>query len=139
MSELAPGSPWKATVLLAAALPCLAPRRAFAIARLPALIGRLWAAVSPVGQVRVNHPVKSEKPRKIRDLRRSAARGRCGDAILLRRTRPCYSSGRKFWALRDPTMASFNTVAGCILASALFAMVVGKISDAVVHAHKLEK
>ena len=36
-------------------------------------------------------------------------------------------------------MASFNTVAGCVLASALFAMVVGKISTAVVHAHKLEK
>jgi len=36
-------------------------------------------------------------------------------------------------------MASFNTVAGCVLASALFAMVVGKVSDAVVHAHKLEK
>src|SRR5262245_44935158 len=35
MSELAPGSPWKATVLLAAALPCLAPRRAFAIACTP--------------------------------------------------------------------------------------------------------
>jgi cytochrome c len=36
-------------------------------------------------------------------------------------------------------MASFNTVAGCVLASALFAMVVGKVSTAVVHAHKLEK
>jgi cytochrome c len=36
-------------------------------------------------------------------------------------------------------MASFNTVAGCILASALFAMVVGKVSNAVVHPHKLEK
>jgi cytochrome c len=36
-------------------------------------------------------------------------------------------------------MASFNTVAGCVLASALFAMVVGKVSNAVVHAHKLEK
>jgi len=36
-------------------------------------------------------------------------------------------------------MASFNTVAGCILASALFAMVVGKVSNALVHPHKLEK
>jgi len=36
-------------------------------------------------------------------------------------------------------MASFNTVAGCILASALFAMVVGKVSNAVVHPHKLDK
>src|SRR5258708_36653964 len=36
-------------------------------------------------------------------------------------------------------MASFNTVAGCVLASALFAMVVGKVSNAVVHPHKLEK
>ena len=36
-------------------------------------------------------------------------------------------------------MASFNTVAGCVLASALFAMVVGKISNAVVHPHKLDK
>ena len=36
-------------------------------------------------------------------------------------------------------MASFNTVAGCVLASALFAMVVGKIANAVVHPHKLEK
>ena len=36
-------------------------------------------------------------------------------------------------------MANFNTVAGCILASALFAMVVGKVSNAVVHPHKLDK
>jgi cytochrome c len=45
----------------------------------------------------------------------------------------------KLWALRDLTMASFNTVAGCVLASALFAMVVGKVSNALVHPHKLEK
>lgn len=36
-------------------------------------------------------------------------------------------------------MASFNTIAGCVLASALFAMVVGKVSNAVVHPHKLDK
>lgn len=36
-------------------------------------------------------------------------------------------------------MASFNTVAGCVLASALFAMVVGKVSNALVHPHKLDK
>ncbi len=36
-------------------------------------------------------------------------------------------------------MASFNTVAGCVLASALFAMVVGKVSNAIVHPHKLDK
>ena len=36
-------------------------------------------------------------------------------------------------------MANFNTVAGCVLASALFAMVVGKVSNAVVHQHKLDK
>jgi cytochrome c len=36
-------------------------------------------------------------------------------------------------------MASFNTVAGCVLASALFAMVVGKVSNAVVNPHHLEK
>jgi len=36
-------------------------------------------------------------------------------------------------------MASFNTVAGCVLASALFAMVLGKVSNALVHPHKLEK
>jgi cytochrome c len=36
-------------------------------------------------------------------------------------------------------MANFNTVAGCVLASALFAMVVGKVSNAVVHPHKLDK
>lgn len=36
-------------------------------------------------------------------------------------------------------MANFNTVAGCVLASALFAMVVGKVSNAVVHPHMLEK
>ena len=36
-------------------------------------------------------------------------------------------------------MASFNTVAGCVLASALFAMVCGKVSNALVHPHKLEK
>jgi cytochrome c len=36
-------------------------------------------------------------------------------------------------------MANFNTVAGCVLASALFAMVVGKVSNAVVHPHMPEK
>jgi cytochrome c len=36
-------------------------------------------------------------------------------------------------------MASFNTVAGCVLASALFAMVVGKVSNALVSTHPLEK
>ena len=36
-------------------------------------------------------------------------------------------------------MASFNTIAGCVLASALFAMVVGKVSNAVVHPHRLDK
>ena len=36
-------------------------------------------------------------------------------------------------------MANFNTVAGCVLASALFAMVLGKVSNAVVHPHKLDK
>jgi cytochrome c len=45
----------------------------------------------------------------------------------------------EFLALWDLTMASFNTIAGCVLASALFAMVVGKVSNAVVHPHKLEK
>ncbi|HYD05702.1 MAG TPA: cytochrome c family protein [Reyranella sp.] len=32
-------------------------------------------------------------------------------------------------------MASFNTMAGCFLASALFAMVVGKVSNALVNPH----
>ena len=36
-------------------------------------------------------------------------------------------------------MANFNTVAGCVLASALFAMVVGKVSNALVHPHALDK
>jgi cytochrome c len=36
-------------------------------------------------------------------------------------------------------MANFNTVAGCVLASALFALVVGKVSNAVVQPHHLEK
>lgn len=36
-------------------------------------------------------------------------------------------------------MASFNTMAGCFLASALFAMVVGKVSNALVHPHTLAK
>ena len=36
-------------------------------------------------------------------------------------------------------MANFNTVAGCVLASALFAMVVGKVSNAVVSTHPLAK
>jgi cytochrome c len=36
-------------------------------------------------------------------------------------------------------MASFNTIAGCVLASALFAMVCGKVSNALVHPHKLDK
>jgi cytochrome c len=36
-------------------------------------------------------------------------------------------------------MANFNTVAGCFLASALFALVIGKVSNAVVDPHHLEK
>jgi cytochrome c len=36
-------------------------------------------------------------------------------------------------------MANFNTMAGCFLASALFAMVVGKVSNALVDPHHLEK
>src|SRR6185369_12095401 len=36
-------------------------------------------------------------------------------------------------------MVNFNTVAGCFLASALFAMVVGKVSNAVVDPHHLAK
>jgi cytochrome c len=36
-------------------------------------------------------------------------------------------------------MANFNTVAGCFLASALFALVVGKVSNAVVSPRELEK
>ena len=36
-------------------------------------------------------------------------------------------------------MANFNTVAGCFLASALFALVVGKVSNAVVDPHHLAK
>lgn len=36
-------------------------------------------------------------------------------------------------------MANFNTVAGCFLASALFALVVGKVSNAVVEPHHLDK
>jgi cytochrome c len=36
-------------------------------------------------------------------------------------------------------MVNFNTAAGCFLASALFAMVVGKVSNALVEPHHLEK
>jgi cytochrome c len=36
-------------------------------------------------------------------------------------------------------MANFNTVAGCFLASALFALVIGKVSNAVVAPQELEK
>ena len=36
-------------------------------------------------------------------------------------------------------MASFNTMAGCFLAAALFAMVVGKVSNALVNPHHLDK
>ena len=36
-------------------------------------------------------------------------------------------------------MASFNTMAGCFLASALFALVLGKVSNALVDPHHLEK
>jgi len=36
-------------------------------------------------------------------------------------------------------MASFNTMAGCFLASALFAMVLGKVSNALVDAHNPAK
>lgn len=36
-------------------------------------------------------------------------------------------------------MASFNTMAGCFLASALFAMVLGKVSNALVNPHFPEK
>jgi cytochrome c len=41
--------------------------------------------------------------------------------------------------LRELTMATFNSIAGCVLASALFALVLGKVSDAVVRPHHLEK
>ena len=121
---------------------CAGPVSAFAISRTPPA---LWpVTVLSAGcfarwTSAVNRPASGEKPRKIRDLRRSAARARCGDQILLAALRACYSNVRKFWRSRDLTMASFNTVAGCVLASALFAMVVGKVSNAVVHPHKLEK
>ena len=36
-------------------------------------------------------------------------------------------------------MASFNTMAGCFLASALFALVLGKVSNALVDSHPLAK
>ena len=36
-------------------------------------------------------------------------------------------------------MASFNSIAGCVLASALFALVLGKVSNAIVQPHHLEK
>lgn len=36
-------------------------------------------------------------------------------------------------------MANFNSVAGCVLASALFALVLGKVSNALVHPHAPEK
>jgi len=36
-------------------------------------------------------------------------------------------------------MASFNTMAGCFLASALFALVLGKVSNALVNPHHLAK
>src|SRR5580658_4048417 len=73
MSELAPGSPWYAIVL-----PGLAPARAFAMKN-----------ASPI------RPAEPEKPRYIRDLRRSAARSRRRDRILLTGLRPCYSNVRK--------------------------------------------
>ena len=92
MSELAPGSPWKAIVLEAFS--------AFAISRTP-------PALSPVTVLSagcfarwiaaVNRPPIGEKPRKIRDLRRSAARARRVDQILLAGMRACYSIVRNFW------------------------------------------
>ena len=121
---------------LAAAL--AAPARLLAPELAPsAIVGGCFARrITPVNR---RAAPKSEKPRKIRDLRRSAARARGRDRILLAALRACYSNVRKIWALRDLTMASFNTVAGCVLASALFAMVVGKVSNALVHPHKLDK
>ena len=88
---------------------------------------------------RRRHAPKSEKPRKIRHLRRSAARAPRprSDTTGGDWGRATATSG--ILALRDLTMASFNTVAGCVLASALFAMVVGKVSNALVHPHKLDK
>ena len=82
---------------------------------------------------------EGKKPRKIRDLRRSAARATRPYWILLRVLGACYSNARKIRAAGSPRMASFNTVAGCVLASALLAMVIGKVSNAVVHPHKLDK
>ena len=113
------------------ALPLLRPCRPLAAPRLR------HVPISP--HVPIRCPPTGEKPRKIRDLRRSAARARCGDRILLTTVRACYSNVRKILPFRDLTMANFNTVAGCVLASALFAMVVGKVSNAVVHPHKLDK
>src|ERR1700759_2949319 len=87
---------------------------------------------------RVVRPAKPEKPRYIRDLRRSAARSRRRERILLTALRACYSNVRKRFR-GEISMASFNTMAGCFLASALFAMVVGKVSNALVSVHEPEK
>src|ERR687898_120008 len=115
MSELAPASPWKAMVLLATPL---LPRlvRPLAISSIPRtrhlmpFIGGLFRPPDHLRQSPVGTPPKSEKPRNIRHLRRSAARARGHDRILLAALRACYSNVRNFWALRDLTMASFNTV-----------------------------
>src|SRR5260370_1225231 len=71
-----------------------------------------------------------ETLRRPGQTRRSATTGR--HAGMLQHRPECL-------AIWDLTRASFNTVAGCVLASALFAMVVGKVSNAVVHPRKPEK
>src|SRR5262245_37573273 len=93
MSEFAPASPWKAMVLLAV-LPRLV--RPFAISSIPwtRALRLLSAGCFARRITHVTRPPKSEKPRKIRHLRRSAARARGRDQILLTALRACYSNVR---------------------------------------------
>src|SRR4029450_499580 len=106
MSELAPASPWKAMVLLATPL---LPRplslrvvRPFAISSVPRnarrlpIVGGLFRPPDHPRQSSGDWAPKSEKPRNIRHLRRSAARARGRDRILLTALRACYSNVRIF-------------------------------------------
>ena len=145
MSELAPASPWKAIVFAASPRRALAPPRPLpsslpspSCRRYPG--GRLFRPPNapcqpwPAPREATGRWLASDRPRgenlaKSQGLRRSAARAWRRDRILLGVTAGVLrSNALTFWRLGSD-MASFNTVAGCVLASALFAMVVGKVSQ----------
>src|SRR5579872_2300854 len=89
MSEFAPGSPWKAIVLLAA----LPPPRVLAMPRtLPTYSVNVSGGCFARRIAVVNPRARAKKPRYIRNLRLSAARAEQLHAILLATVEACYSA-----------------------------------------------